>query len=875
MVAAAPQPGEVLGSFRLVRELGRGGMGAVFLAEHTLIQKRAAVKVLLPGKAADPELVRRFFQEARAAARIRHPGMVDVFDYGVRDGGPAYLVMEYLDGESLGARLRRERRLPLDLALDVARQVASALAAAHAEGIVHRDLKPDNLFLCPDETAGHGVRVKVLDFGVAKLVGEPGADLTQSGALVGTPLYMSPEQCRGATAVDARADVYALGVILYHAVCGAPPFTGSGVGDVLAAHIHDPLPPPRRHDSAIPADVEALLLEMLVKDPAARLPTMTAAVARLDELRARPGGTTPAVGLLPTLPSADAIAPVGATPAPATAPRRRRRRWIAAGAAAAVAAAAGALLLSARRDPEARCAAGDGAACVEAAAALEARVEVRSLGDKLANLAQRGCEAGSQDACVRLADLYARGRGVALAFERAVPLYLKACDAGVAEACHRLGSLYLAGNGVTVDPARAAALFERACAGGSARGCALLGQARVEGHGAPWAPEAAMEAFLAGCDRGAIDGCYDGGIRLLHGLGVPADADRGRAMLRRGLALGESACAAGDDESCRYLGMAHFFGRGVELDRARALTFLQRACDLGNAGACSDQASMFIYGAGVPKDAAKGAALLETSCRGGSPSGCSELALAIGFGIGIPPDEPRARRIAEDLCARVGDAGCGPLGLLAEQGRGMPRDDARAVWLIRRACDAGAAISCYNLAARHLAGRGVAKDVDEAKRLARKGCIIDQPLACQLAGSIAYDEHDDAGARRWFEIACEMSGDLGCDGLARIYFKGRGVPADPARGAAILEAACTRGGGAACSHLAVRYLDGADGLDKDIRKALQLHERACEREWADGCMAAAALLSGGTLPADPARAAELRRRACQLHVRHCPADAGP
>src|SRR5688572_842351 len=160
--------GRVLGSYRIDRELGRGGMGQVYLAEHVKIGKRAAIKVLLPERAGDPALVQRFFNEARAAAGIRHPGMVEVFDFGTDEGGRSYLIMEWLDGESLAERLRRGRPSHAQ-ALDIARQVAGALAAAHAQEIIHRDLKPDNLFLVPDAAVASGLRVKVLDFGIAKL----------------------------------------------------------------------------------------------------------------------------------------------------------------------------------------------------------------------------------------------------------------------------------------------------------------------------------------------------------------------------------------------------------------------------------------------------------------------------------------------------------------------------------------------------------------------------------------------------------------------------------------------------------------------------------------------------------------------------------
>ena len=180
-------------------------MGVVYVAEHPLIGRKVAVKVLLPDYSRNQEVVSRFFNEARATALIKHPGLVDVLDFGYDADGNAYLVMEFLDGESLGGRLERESRLPAELLINVARQASAAVGAAHQQGIIHRDLKPDNLFLVPD--AELGIRVKILDFGIAKLTLDdtPSEVLkTRTGAVMGTPLYMSPEQAGGAGKIDPR-----------------------------------------------------------------------------------------------------------------------------------------------------------------------------------------------------------------------------------------------------------------------------------------------------------------------------------------------------------------------------------------------------------------------------------------------------------------------------------------------------------------------------------------------------------------------------------------------------------------------------------------------------------------------------------------------
>jgi serine/threonine-protein kinase len=267
--------GQVIGNYRLIRELGQGGMGVVYVAEHTQLGRPAALKMLLPQFSSDEAIVQRFFNEARAASAIDHPGIVEIYDFGKHTDGRAYIVMALLKGETLQERIAREPLAPIEGATIVA-QVASALAVAHARGIVHRDLKPDNIFLVPNEMMPGGLQAKLLDFGIAKLADDRASFKTQTGSLIGTPAYMSPEQCMGRADLDHRTDLYALGCILFHVLCGRPPFVSeAGAGPLIAAHLRDAAPDPRTLDPYISEPLAAIVRRLLEKDPAARFQTAT------------------------------------------------------------------------------------------------------------------------------------------------------------------------------------------------------------------------------------------------------------------------------------------------------------------------------------------------------------------------------------------------------------------------------------------------------------------------------------------------------------------------------------------------------------------------------------------------------------------------
>ncbi len=263
---------EQIGNFKLISTLGQGGMGEVWLGEHDKIGTRVAIKMLLPHISANKEHVERFFNEAIAVSKIQHSGIVKIFDVGFHNGR-AYLVMEFLKGESLAARIRRLGRMPLAMISEIGRQMAGVLDAVHKAGVTHRDLKPDNIYLVPDDELDSGERVKVLDFGIAKLSGAGGGLTATAGGSMGTPAYMSPEQWKNSKHVDWRADAYSLGCLVFEMAAGQPPFPAESIGEACTKHLTEE-PPVLGSLVATPPALSQLVAQLLSKDPEARPTTM-------------------------------------------------------------------------------------------------------------------------------------------------------------------------------------------------------------------------------------------------------------------------------------------------------------------------------------------------------------------------------------------------------------------------------------------------------------------------------------------------------------------------------------------------------------------------------------------------------------------------
>jgi serine/threonine-protein kinase len=268
--------GTTVGEYTIESKLGEGGFGAVYRAVHPLIGKNAAVKVLSREFSANPQMVSRFIAEARAVNQIRHRNIIDIFSFGQLPDGRQYYIMELLEGMSFDALLKAKTRLELADALPIFRGIARALDAAHAKGILHRDLKPENVFLI--RTDDGGFEPKLLDFGLVKLIDAAkaggkdtpgGSHNTKTGTPMGTPYYMSPEQCRGLD-VDARTDVYSFGAMAFEVLTGDVPYTGHSTVDILMQHMTAPVPSAHERCAAVPAALDGPLTQIMAKDPGAR-----------------------------------------------------------------------------------------------------------------------------------------------------------------------------------------------------------------------------------------------------------------------------------------------------------------------------------------------------------------------------------------------------------------------------------------------------------------------------------------------------------------------------------------------------------------------------------------------------------------------------
>ncbi|HTN86535.1 MAG TPA: serine/threonine-protein kinase [Sorangium sp.] len=298
MAFRPPTPGLLVDNkYRLAERIGGGGMGDVFRAEHVLAGRAVAIKFLHPELADNSELSHRFFQEAQAVNRIRHPNIVDVIDAGVGDLGP-YIVMEHLDGESLGMALARFGRLDMEAAVGVAIPVLEALDAAHRAGIIHRDLKPENIFIAFDPSRGSAV-VRLLDFGIAKVLDSDGpSPRTRTGVVFGTPDYLSPEQATGESPLDGRSDLFSVGVLLYEVLTGTRPFRAPTAVATAFRVVHAEVPTLASAGVTIDPRLEAIVQRLLQKDPAKRFQTAGDVVRELERVAPDAPRRTAALGRL-------------------------------------------------------------------------------------------------------------------------------------------------------------------------------------------------------------------------------------------------------------------------------------------------------------------------------------------------------------------------------------------------------------------------------------------------------------------------------------------------------------------------------------------------------------------------------------------------
>lgn len=756
--------GQVIdGKYELVRLLGAGGMGAVYEARHVRIGRRLALKVLHAKLAENAEMVARFVREAQAAAAIGSEHIVEVTDAGEAADGTPFLVMEYLEGRTLAQVLIGEGPLEPSRAVRLVSQAAAGLEAAHRAGIIHRDVKPGNLVVT--RKADGAERVKVLDFGVAKIrealptMAGQSPELTGTAATLGTPYYMAPEQAWGSKKATAQTDIYALGVVLYEILTGNRPYQANTYNELIVRIATEEPPPPRRARPELSEALEAVILKAMAREPEARYASMAELARALEPFTAggaglnATGSTSPerpsgraakrreappaSLELAPTLDASVPTAP-GSTSGPG---RRRLVAWLAVAGVAAVAAALGlAVHLGAVSGP--------GPAAGPVRGRVEGSGERRGHGPSAVTVAGRDAGAAASDSGPAPADAGAVDADAADADGDAGADADVACPPAMVATAGRCcwpGQTWSAGAGQCVGRA--------ACTGGMAwRGgtCACPeGQELLGEHccwpGQSWSEEAARCAGPARCDHGfrpsgeeacepdvgtalgrLIQGCQRGSMAACVGLGE--SLQDGRAADRaRSVVLFRQGCDGGEARGCHLLGRAYQRGGVVPADPAGAAELFLEACVRGEAAACADRAEIALEA----RETSRAAGLFERACTARHVPGCVRLGELYSRGAGVSRDEARAVELFERACTEGDAGGCAWLAWALDGGHGVAPDPAHAFALAQRACDAGEARACRLLGQLYLHGRGVIADATQAERYTRRACEGGETDACR------------------------------------------------------------------------------------------------------------------------------------------------
>jgi TPR repeat protein len=871
-----------VGPYAIEGTLGRGGMGVVYRARDPRTDQAVAVKVLAAG--VDERQLARFRREARALTRLRHPGVVEVLDAGVDPAGAAWLAMSLVAGGTLADRLRDGGPLDVDDAVDLALQLASALAEIHAHGLVHRDLKPDNV-LCAE-----GGRYVVADFGLVKeLDVSESMRLSKSGLIQGTPGFWAPEQASGSAKQTTPAtDVYLFGSTLYAALTGHPPFSGSGLVEILIATREVPPQPPRARRPEVPPWLEDLVLRCLAKAPAERYPD---GAALLEALRAGPHG--------------------GSAPGP-------NRAVLVMLSAAALLLAGAVSLLTQGEDPAAPAppvgssGGAPGAAVSTSTRPGPAPSQPRSLDD------------------ATLSELRPLAEG------------------GDLEAMYRLGLAYMDADEVPRDEAASARWMRRAAEGGHVRAMTNLGTLLAEGWGGPRDHQQAMAWFLRAAELGDHQAMYN--YALGHGLGVVDEADPALAVrwfrasaelgntdamlnLAQCLATGqgvaldlagawrwlERAAQQGQPRAHLFMGLMHKRGAGTEPSEEAAAASFRRGAEQDEPRCMVRLALSLARGRGVPRDpeeaerwlvraaqsedpdeaevqrlvseareslgellsrsgpaadppqsgdAVRHAERLRSEAEGGSPDAMNDLGTLLQAGEGVEADPAAAEAWFRRAADRGHAAAMVNLGsLLVGQGAGA---EAEALGWFQRAADAGHPAGMRSLGAMYEQGRAVTRNMKLAAIWYRRAAEAGD-LKARSALGLLYMRgdgvpKDPVEGVRWLHSAAEGDDPQALLNLGAAYVRGDGVPMDPARGAELYERAIAAGNARAMANLAL-LLQLGEGVRRDPARALTLYERSAALGDPTGMTGLGRAYAEGTITErDPARAARWFRAAAERGV---------
>ena len=840
--------GARLGHYRIVGLLGRGGMADVYRAEDERLGREVALKAVPPEFARDPERVERFEREVRAAARLTHPNIVTVYEFG-QGAGQHFYTMALMPGGDLKARIRAHPDgMPPAEARAVAAAMAQALDYAHRQGFVHRDVKPENILFGEDGAP------QLTDFGIARAMSS-GTRMTATGMSIGSPHYMSPEQARGQT-VDGRSDLYSLGVVLYEMLTGRVPFDAADTLAVAYAHVNDPAPslPPAL------AEWQPVMNRLVAKPPddrygsAGELAEILApdALAQTPATRVMPvrGGVGPATSLKESAPRfAESAAPsirLGTRVADATQQRRVAPATLARGALAlAVVGIAYVALQNTDRPEQLRANDGERRSAVRSAELRPAPVpqgparsasnngggDAPAAGAPVAtgrdnlDALRRAAEQGDATAQNRLGSMYSNGRGVPQDRAEAVRWYRLAGEQGHATAQSNLGVMYSTGRGVQQDYAEAIHWYRLAAEQGHAQAQTNLGGLYSNGRGVPQDRAEAVRWYRLAAEQGHATAQSNLGVMYSTGRGVQQDYAEAihwyRLAAEQGLAQAQT-----------NLGVLYSTGRGVQQDYAEAIHWYRLAAEQGLAQAQTNLSVLYSNGRGVPQDYAEAIRWYRLAAEQGHARAQSNLGVMYSTGRGVQQDYAEAIHWYR-LATEQGHAQAQTnLGGLYSNGRGVPQDYAEAIRWYRLAAEQGFAQAQTNLGGLYSNGRGVPQDRAEAVRwyrlAAEQGFATAQSNLGVMYSTGRGVPQDYAEAVRWYRLAAEQGLAPAQTNLGVMYDSGRGVPQDDAEAIHWYRLAAEQGLARAQNFLGMMYENGR-GVQQDFVEAVRWYGMAAEQ----------------------------------------------